>query len=61
MYFLGMFVMQLTSHFYKEKKGLDKNASKYITRKIAYFFDYTNIEEVKNLTEEFGINLENFK
>ena len=58
MYFIGMLAMQMTAYFYRDKKGLNGNAHKYVPRKLAYFFDYTNIEEVKNLDKEFGINLE---
>ena len=58
MYFIGMLSMQMTAHFYKDKKGLNGNAHKYVPRKLAYFFDYTNIEAINNLDQEFGINLE---
>lgn len=58
MYFIGMLAVQMTTHFYKDTKGLNGNAHKYVPRKLAYFFDYTNIEEINNLDEEFGINLE---
>jgi tetratricopeptide (TPR) repeat protein len=58
MYFIGTLAMQMTSHFYKDKKGLNGNAHKYVPRKLAYFFNYTNIEEIDNLDKEFGINLE---
>ena len=58
MYFVGMLAMQMTAHFYKDKKGLNGKAHKYIPRKLAYFFDYTNIEDIKHLDEEFSINLE---
>jgi len=58
MYFIGMLAIQMTAHFYKDKKGLNGGAHKYVPRKLAYFFDYTNIEEINNLDKEFGINLE---
>lgn len=58
MYFIGMLAIRMTAHFYKDKEGLNGNAHKYVPRKLAYFFDYTNIEEINNLDNEFGINLE---
>lgn len=57
MYFLGMFILGATSHFYKEKINPDKNRSKFVSRKLAYFFDYTNIEDMKKMDTSFGISL----
>lgn len=61
MYFIGMLAMRMTNHLYKDKKGLNGNGKKFIPRKLAYFFDYTSIEEFNQLNEQFGINLENLK
>lgn len=58
MYFIGMLAMQMTAHFYSDKKGLNGITHKYLPRKLAFFFDYTNIEDINNLDEDFGINLE---
>ncbi len=60
MFFLGSNALQLTTHFYQEKKT-ERISTKPITRKLAYFFDYTNIEEVKDLTKEFSVNLDKLK
>jgi hypothetical protein len=57
MYFIGMLALQMTKYFYKDKKGLN-SAHKYVPRKLAYFFDYTNVEDINDLDREFGIKLE---
>lgn len=58
MYYVGMLAMQMTFYFYNDRKGLNGKAYKYIPRKLAYFFDYTNIEEINHLDKEFSINLD---
>lgn len=58
MWYLGIIVRGSRSHLYEEKNKLSRDNSKQVARKFAYFFDYTNHEDVKKMKQAFDVNLD---
>ena len=56
MFFLGAATKGIVSHFYHLKDS-SKAFPKDITRKLAYFYDYTNIEDTKKKKLDYYIDL----
>lgn len=57
MYCLGMLIISITSYFAGIAANSTPGDTKPITRKLAFFFDYTNLENSKTLNKAFEVDI----
>jgi tetratricopeptide (TPR) repeat protein len=58
MYYLGMLTIGIASHFAGIAVNSTRRDTKPITRKLAFLFDYTNLEDVKTLNKAFEVDIQ---
>jgi tetratricopeptide (TPR) repeat protein len=61
MYYLGMFTIGIASHFAGMAVDSTPSDTKPITRKLAFFFDYTSLEDAKISNMAFEVDIQKIK
>jgi len=57
MYCLGILIISITSHYAGIAIKSIRRDTKPVTRKLAFFFDYTNLEDLKTLNKAFEVDI----